>query len=123
MSIPICGDEPANASFLDGGAVRIQGAKAARVVVEAEVIDEDESIVDKGTSIIELLQNTSSRASGEFLAMARCRSMYKPHWWVVGVGVNQGWEWSVVHVEVHEGASRLPWWWYIGSRSGFGEPY
>ena len=93
------------------------------MVVEAEVIDEDESIVDEDTSIIELLQNTSSRASGECLAMARCRSMDKPHWWVIGVGVNQGRERSVVRVEVRGGASRLPWWWNIGSRSGFGEPY
>ncbi len=70
-------------------------------MVEAEEIDEDESIVDEDASIIELLQSTSSCASGKHLAMARCGSMDKPHWWVVGVGVNQGRERSVVRVEVH----------------------
>ncbi len=123
MLIPVCVGEPANASFLDGGVVRIQGAKEVRVVVEAEAIDEDESIVDEDAAIIELRQNTLSQASGEWLAMARWRSMDRSHWWVVRVGVNQGRERSIFRVEVHEGASRLPWWWRIGLRSGFGEPY
>jgi hypothetical protein len=40
MLITDCVGEPANASFLDGGAAQIQGSKAARVVVEAEAINE-----------------------------------------------------------------------------------